>query len=486
LRATISSHIVLDRRTIAPALDAATRAALTIRNPLKERAVAEMIRGAEALPDEIPLYLENPTHLILPRGFIHRFEEVAQRYDEVIWDNQMTLYETPLRFCEWQPAELRGYQVEARDGLLDYASGIYKAPTGAGKTIVMLEVIRRAAQPTIIIVDKTALADQWHTEIRERYGYEAGLIGDGCWEERDVTVALRQSLWARRDELPADFWSHWGAVVVDEVHHASAETLVDLIQRFTAFYRFGCSATPEWDADLFPIVEAVVGPVVHYTDQTDASGVLHTPRIVVLSTNFEREYEPTALHGRRRIQNNYLEIMEDLIVDPERNRLIVNTATEEAFDGHHVLITTRRLHHVEKIVDELEPRLKAVNECRDPEDRVTYRVLTGKQSLLYEPIRQHIANATAGTILISTIAEEALDIPRLDRLVMAFPIRRVALIEQQIGRIRRQAPGKTDAVVYDIVDNLVGPIRSQLRDRVQQLYMRRRWPVNRYPASVPA
>lgn len=441
--------------------------ALSIVNPDKAIALSEHVRGAEDLPDELRLWSETHSEFILPRGFAHRLEQAATVQGITIsWDSTMVLRATA-KGLPWRPVELRGYQADARDELLDWASGIMQAPTGAGKTRVALEVARWAGQDTLIIVDKTALAKQWLTTMKESYGYEAGLIGDGSWSAKMVTVALRQSLWSRREAIPAEFWERWGMVVVDEVHHASAETLVDLLQRFPAFYRLGYSATPIWDPELFPFIEATVGPVIHRTTAADVGEVLVKPSVRLIKTGFEFQYIGTFMKGHRRVQNNYSEMMGALCSDPQRNFQIAEIAAREASAGHHVLVTTRRIEHVKAIL----ARLQHYSE------EVSIFELTGKQSRAYEKVRTAIASATRGTITVSTIADEALDIPRLDRLVMAFPARRVPLVEQQVGRIMRAAPGKTDAIVYDILDDRVGVIKSQYRERQQQLYMRRRWSV---------
>jgi superfamily II DNA or RNA helicase len=481
LRAIIDTHIAIDRTEIPEGLRLAVCSALSVKNPDRDRAISEKIPGAKDLPEKLELWAETATHLVLPRGYAHALDRLANAQGvQINWDRRMTLYAPSERqFAEWPTVDLRGYQAEARDQMLDWTNGIMKAPTGAGKTRVALEVARWAGQPTLIIVDKTALAKQWATVIEESYGARAGLIGDGTWDEQPITIALRQSLWSRRETTPDSFYRHWGMVVVDEVHHASAETLMDLLQRFSAFYRLGYSATPVWDKMLFPFIEAVIGPVVHSTDAASIGEVLIKPMIRVMPTEFEFEFVRTQMRARYRVQNNYTELITALCDDADRNLLIANTAMDEAVKRHHVLVTTRRIEHVKKLEEELRSICGVSNPWKSEEDQVNVLVLTGKESKHSERVREAIANATGGTILISTVADEALDIPRLDRLIMAFPARRVPLVEQQIGRIMRPAPGKTDAIVYDIFDEKIGVIKSQYRERMQQLYLKRRWKVER-------
>ena len=62
----------------------------------------------------------------------------------------------------------------------------------------------------------------------------------------------------------------------------------------------------------------------------------------------------------------------------------------------------------------------------------------GKENLLF---------ATYG------LAKEGLDIPRLDRLILASPHRDKATIIQSVGRVERKFEGKKTPLVYDIVDD---------------------------------
>ena len=74
-------------------------------------------------------------------------------------------------------------------------------------------------------------------------------------------------------------------------------------------------------------------------------------------------------------------------------------------------------------------------------------------------------------VLFATkLADEGLDIPRLNRLFLTCPIRSVNKINQQLGRIQRKFPGKKDAVVFDFRDSLVSLAESQYTTRLKQVY----------------
>jgi superfamily II DNA or RNA helicase len=57
-----------------------------------------------------------------------------------------------------------------------------------------------------------------------------------------------------------------------------------------------------------------------------------------------------------------------------------------------------------------------------------------------------------GCVILSTVADEGTDIPRLDRLHLVWPARKELTIVQQVGRVLRTHPDKRGVVVYDYVD----------------------------------
>ena len=64
-------------------------------------------------------------------------------------------------------AILRETQKNAVDTLLKYDNGLLIAPTGSGKTIMGMEVISRLKKPTLILVEKVKLLDQWKERINQ-------------------------------------------------------------------------------------------------------------------------------------------------------------------------------------------------------------------------------------------------------------------------------------------------------------------------------
>jgi superfamily II DNA or RNA helicase len=82
---------------------------------------------------------------------------------------------------------------------------------------------------------------------------------------------------------------------------------------------------------------------------------------------------------------------------------------------------------------------------------------------------------TGGCVILATVADEGVDIPRLDRLHLTWPQRQELGLVQQLGRVLRTHPDKREVVVYDYVDD-EGMLVSQATARVR-VYRKSGYPV---------
>ena len=487
VRATLDTHLRLKIGDLTQGTFGYICGALTIPNPFRDTAIREKLWNAQQIPRNIEIFEVSGDEFILPRGFYGRFLAGAQTLSlPVEWLDERRFYEFfPLTTEDGTaipPIRLRDYQLPAVRALVEYEQGIYEAPTGAGKTAVALEAIRLVDQPTLIIVDKASLAEQWRDRIREVLHVEPGYVGEGKQDARPITVALRQALHELdRDEwdlcglVTGRFWDLFGTVVIDECHHlASSGTLQELLALLPARYRWGLSATPDRDPAWFPVAEAVIGPILHVTSPEEAGESLVTPSVRVLVSDLEFDYVPTRYEDkvdgdgnpvisrrtgqpfRVRIQNNYGELLKLLCCDPARNALIAGEVARLAAQGAHVLIVSRRKDQLEAISDALREQIL---------DVPVWSLVGGEGGQRGRDVAQSVDSCDGGCVLLSTVAEEGLDIVSLDVVVLAYPFRNPQIVKQPVGRVMRTAPGKTSALVIDIWDRGVGLLASQYRER---------------------
>jgi superfamily II DNA or RNA helicase len=289
-----------------------------------------------------------------------------------------------------------------------------------------------------------------------------GQIGDGIFKPSShLTISTAQTLHSRYDFLErTGFFDEFSFLCLDECHHATAETYNRLVDRFSSKIRIGVSATPDKTGD-FALATNVLGPIFHTTPRKDVS-ILVEPHIFKIPTNFRFGYRS----AQGRTPSNYGNLIKALVADHERNELIVLSVllNEEG----HSLVVSKRLEHL-AILSEM---------LRDYGYRGQILTLTGKESS--DERKRVVRQATEEPcVVFSTLADEALDIPRLDRLFLVFPQRNPGLITQQVGRVARVHPDKQDARVFDFADLKVGPLENQWRIRRLQVYQ-----PNHYPVTV--
>ncbi len=126
-----------------------------------------------------------------------------------------------------------------------FASGAqsvcYVLPTGGGKTVVFVEIVRRCAEAgtsSCILVHRDSLLQQASTKLRE-VGIEHSVIAPGRRHYGDlVTVASVQTLVRRLHRHHFDF------LIPDEGHHADAPTYHKIFGAYPDAHILGVTATP--------------------------------------------------------------------------------------------------------------------------------------------------------------------------------------------------------------------------------------------------
>lgn len=425
--------------------------ALSIPNLAKFEAQKQGVWGWQRMPDTIDLYEISNGQLIMPRGFAHSFTEGMEMMGhEVRWTDERT-YES--LFTIGNKIDPRPHQGPALDAILLHEQGIYKAPAGSGKTVTVLMAIRKAATRSIVIVNTKDIVWQWIERTTEYLGehFPIGQIGDGIFDVSPyLTIATAQTLHRRFDALEAEgFFDLFGFVCLDECHHATADTYNKILNRFSSRYRIGVSATPDKTGD-FALATNVLGPVFHTTHERDVPALMK-PTIVKVPTKFGFGFRG----GGR--SNNYQQMLDALINNLDRNEQIVQLIMENA--GHHQLLVSKRLAHLDLLRDMLFDR-------GFPDPIVT---ITGQDDNDARKEAKALAEVSP-CLVLSTLADEAMDIPRLDRLHLPFPQKNAGLVTQQVGRVGRKHDEKADALVFDYADMNVGPLEKQWRVRRFEVY----------------
>ncbi len=135
--------------------------------------------------------------------------------------------------------DLRDYQQEMKSRLFEewelHRSVMVQMPTGTGKTHLLAAVVReflhRSATRVWIVAHRRELVEQIEETVA-RYG-----MGKG-----DGTVRVLSIQWLSRNRKDMD--ESPGLIVIDEAHHALAETYRELWKRYPEARKLGMTATP--------------------------------------------------------------------------------------------------------------------------------------------------------------------------------------------------------------------------------------------------
>lgn len=149
---------------------------------------------------------------------------------------------------------LRPYQAEAIEAIESaVARGIQRPlvalPTSTGKTVVFAELIKRRKGRSLILAHRDELLRQAGDKVKQAIndadiGYVKAEEDD---HNRQIVIASVQTL-SRKNRL-GRLWNDYETIVVDEAHHAAAESYQRIIEKLDGFQKhgpvvLGVTATP--------------------------------------------------------------------------------------------------------------------------------------------------------------------------------------------------------------------------------------------------
>lgn len=450
LRAVVDGEISFAAKECHPKVIEQLAAALSFANP---EYVGRMRMGRSVdgvAPMVTSMRQDGAGRVHLPRGTVALLlAYVGDVGGEVVFEDRRVVADASLTWALRVP--LRPYQQRAVTIMRQGVQGTLLAPCGAGKTQVGVAVICAVAQPALVLVHTHDLAVQWRERIALCLGQVSGLIGGGQMDIQPITVATVQSLVRLAPPALADLGRQFGCVLVDECHHVPASTFQQVLAYLPAKYRYGLTATPDRSDGLGLLLDYCIGPCLYTIAQDELVrlGYLHKPQVQYLYTSFSYEYDDASDHHA---------LMQALTTDSARNQLIVERVVADARAGCTVLVLTGRVAHCQHLAELI---MQQGVRCGS----LTGTVGKAERHALLNAFR----DGSLPVLVASTVADEGLDVPRLDRIVLAYPTRAKGRTTQRLGRLARPYPGKEAPVLYDVVDLAVPPLLRQWRER-KKLY----------------
>lgn len=339
--------------------------------------------------------------------------------------------------------ELRDDQLRVISAALEEGCGLLHVATGGGKTEIGSAIIKALIEKRcLFLVHTKQLLKQARERIALRLGTieeHIGIIGDGRFEPKHITVATVQSLsrvrGAAQKKIIAKYLKTIDLLFLDETHHASAKSFYRLIQRIDAPWRYGLSGTPFGLADGKGLmVEAAFGPVVEKvsTDELVEKGVLARPTIRMI--DIDRPKIPDDIDW----QGVY---KEGIVLNAYRNGIVVKWAAKFAKKKWPTLIIVRELWHGDNIAEELRrAEVKhAFVHGQMPTDKI-------------ERMKDHLVEGKIQVLIASPIFGEGVDVPSVRALIVADGGQSTANVLQKIGRGLRRKADDNRLSVIDFAD----------------------------------
>lgn len=339
--------------------------------------------------------------------------------------------------------ELRDDQLRVINAALEAGCGLLHVGTGGGKTEIGSAIIKTLIEKrTLFLVHTKQLLKQARERIALRLGTieeHIGVIGDGRFEPKHITVATVQSLTRvgskAQKRIITKYLKTIELLFLDETHHASAKSFYRLIQRIDAPWRYGLSGTPFGLADGKGLmVEAAFGPVVERVTSKELidKGVLAKPTIRMVDV--DRPKIPSDVDW----QSAY---KEGIVLNAYRNGLIVKWAKKFAKKKWPTLIIVRELWHGDNLAEELrrsEVKFSFVH-GQMPTDKV-------------ERMKDRLVDGKIDVLIASPIFGEGVDVPAVRALIVADGGQSTAAVLQKIGRGLRRKKDDNRLSVIDFAD----------------------------------
>lgn len=381
-------------------------------------AVRQLQLQPDTVKDELRVFLGNAP----------AFREVT---DYLPCQRSKSIEADDLELKEHQKAALKSLEEMRRNH--ETIALIYHA-TGTGKTVTAVTDAKRFGKRTLFIAHTNELVNQAAETFRSLWSDVSVGIYMGSIKEKDAFVVCGsvQSVALHTEEFTETDFDY---IIIDEAHHAAAESYQKLLAYFKPSFTLGLTATPERadDQDILSIFKNTA----HKLDIKTAVeiGELVSVRCIRIHTNIDL----TKVRFNS-VRYNIRDLESKLFV-PDRNNLIVDTFIEYVSTKRTVIFCAS-VKHAEEIAEKIRERGVAA-----------MAVSGGMKASDRREILTKFKQGEIKVLCACDLLNEGWDCPETEVLFMARPTMSKVLYTQQLGRGMRLCEGKECLMVFDFVDN---------------------------------
>lgn len=307
--------------------------------------------------------------------------------------------------------------------------------TGTGKTVTAVMDAKLCGGRTLFLAHTHELVEQATTTFRKLWSkVTIGKYVDSIKQPNaHVVCGSIQSIALNLDRFKDTDFDY---LIIDEAHHASADTYQKVLAYFKPKFTLGLTATPERTDDNKVILD-IFKNTAHKLDIKTAVGIgeLVPVRCIRIHTNIDL----TRVRFNS-VQYNIRDL-ESKIYVPERNRLIVDTWLQYVKNRRTVVFCASVKHANEVAI--------LFENAGVPAASVSGVMKSSERNELLT----RFASGDIKVLCACDLLNEGWDCPQTEVLFMARPTMSKVLYTQQLGRGMRLADGKDCLMVFDFVDN---------------------------------
>lgn len=360
--------------------------------------------------------------------------------------------------------------------------GVAALPTGSGKTVLAVMAAAYLRRPALFLVPTIDLLGQWCGVLEHFFGRRVGMLGGGEHDIRELTVSTYDSAVLNMEFIGNRF----ALLVADECHHLPGPETRLAAAMSIAPYRLGLSATPELPDDRAAVLADLIGPEVCRVHIDELEGKVLSPYVIHrIAVELDPE-EAEAYERNRAVYTGFLRAHQlNFKFHSEWGRFLGLCARlPEGRQVFQAFLEQRRiarggeakirkvwelvqLHAGERII-----LFTADNDTAYELGRrfcwsvITHRTRPGERRDFLEKFREG-----AYTVLVtSKVLNEGVDVPAVAVGIILSGSGSVREHVQRLGRILRPAPGKEQAVLYELVSSGTGEERTSERRRDHRAY----------------
>ena len=350
-----------------------------------------------------------------------------------------------------QKFEVRDYQIDAIYHSLKFNRALLLSPTASGKSFIIYALIRyyshlikdKSNNKCLLVVPTTSLVEQMYSDFKT-YGWDVKKnchrLYSGYSNQTDKKVLI--STWQSLYKLPKKYFEQFGAVFGDEAHLFKSKSLTELMTKLeNCKYRIGLTGTLDGTQTHKLVLEGLFGAVNKVTstkklmDKKQLSNL--TIRCLILKHTEENSKMVT--------KGKYQDEVDYLVSSESRNNFLRNLAIK--MKGNTLVLF--------QLVEKHGKKLYEIIKEKAADDRKVFYIFGGVEADEREAIRG-ITEKEKDAIIVASYGtfSTGVNIRNLHNIIFASSSKSRIRNLQSIGRGLRLGDNKTNAVLYDIADDL--------------------------------